>query len=116
MPLYHVRFVHGYSQVEALLRVYRKVVSCTDVADKEPRTRQGQMMLAFAGQAGFSVLSKPVTTSPNNSAYLNARWKAYCATLGEAYTIDMAKSIQDSIMAVHTKVASRIQIRQISFS
>ncbi|KAK9877653.1 hypothetical protein WA026_019323 [Henosepilachna vigintioctopunctata] len=89
---------------------YRRVRCCAEIPNNEPRTRAGQMMLAFAGIAGLCVFAKPLT--PNNSAYLDSRWKEYCAASGEAYGADITRAVQTSILTFQDQVSSRLQMRQ----
>ncbi|USL85437.1 MAG: nucleocapsid [Ixodes ricinus orinovirus-like virus 1] len=64
---------------------FSKPVDAVPQADKTQRDPQSRSTIQFLGMAGFCMLAKPLQSSPDNSGYLSARWKAYCGTNNRAY-------------------------------
>lgn len=81
--------------------------------NKVERDGDGRQVLAFVAMAGFCSMAKPITLNPDNSDYLQKRWKAACASAGLEERPMLTKDAKDCIQVFQDWIGPRHEIKRM---
>lgn len=94
--------------------MFDSTVDVATVQGAKERTSESQSKWYFYTMCGYLTLSKPLTTSPDNSEYLVRRWKAFSASLyGKEENMEVTVAMKTNILKWQQVLGADVKKRRM---